>query len=212
MKGDYSKDSIGSSEMITVNFGSGGMIRVKSGRGTVRMPDEGPEPGVWFATGTGTKATKLNGHSGFTLKNLRRLGTCAAATGTGDLSFCYDSSGGCPGGVIPTTTTGTVNGTAFDWGGHPNFNKVGSSNAGVYLLWNSGAALFSQVGNGAGTPLANGVVWMPSGEPDSNAFWCVGTGYYSSLGNGTNVHVSDMKRLGTSSDSPAVTGQIDGCY
>jgi hypothetical protein len=209
VKGDFSKGAIGGSLLLTVNFGSGGVIRVKGARGTLRMPDDGPEPGVWFATGSGTNATKINGHSGFTLKNLRRLGTCAAATGMGDLKFCYASGGGCPGGV--TTTTGTVNGTAFDWGGQAKFDSTGTL-AGPFVLWKNGAALFGQPPSGASNEFVNGILWTPTGAPDPGAFWCVVKGSYSSLGGANHASVSEMKRLGTYADSPVVTGQIDGCY
>lgn len=207
---DYSKGEILETGVLSANFGSGGMLRVWKGRGTLRMPDDGPEPGVWFVTGAGTKATQINGHSGFTIKGLRRLGTYAAATGMGELAYCNNSPD-CPGGV-PFSAIGTVNGTAFDWGGADNFSLQDSSSEGFSLRWKSGAALFGQLNVSTGV-ITNGILWMPTGAPDSSAFWGGGAGSYSTtFGGPKKIQVSELRRLGTAAAAPAVEGQLDGCY
>jgi hypothetical protein len=195
---------------LRLSFGDGGILYFPNfggSQGFVLMPGDGPLPGALlfvnslaFSDGT------------FTLDNLYEVGNCPATSGQGNISFCYDSGNACPGGNV-TTTSGTVKGAAFDWGGATNFKNAATSVSDLLVEWQSGAALVAaHDGDDTAGKLTAGFLLMPSPGADPGAVWCVGAGQFTSSPNTTQIDVGTLTRLGPVLPAQKVAGSITGCY
>jgi hypothetical protein len=194
----------GTAEMT---FGNGGLLFVSGGTGLLRLPAGGPLSGAVFYAG---KATLTN--PTFSLSALVALGACPAATGQGALSFCFDSNFSCPNGKL-TTTTGVLNGTAFDWGGTANYKDSGASTTSLHIIWKSGARLLAaHKGNQNGGSIMSGFLLTPASGPDPGAFWCADGGNFKRSLGATTINVSGLTRLGTKAEGMPTSGDIEGCY
>lgn len=196
--------SLANKSAAWVSFGSGGLFYFGGGRAVLRMPSGGPLAGEFVEADAAT----FVGHTA-TLSSLHKLGTCPAASGTGSLSFCFDTSNACAGHV--SSTTGTVNGTAFDWS--MQYKNVGASDVDFDAEWSNGAAFYADHGGDqSGGGFTVGFLWMPSSGPDADALWCSGSGSFQSSLDTTQFDISGMTRLGAPSEAPAATGTIELCF
>ncbi len=164
--------------------------------GLLFLPMGGQDPHVWFAFGPGsTLLVDSQGNQNLDLQGLRNLGVCPAAQGSGSLSLC--DFGACPGGAM-TSTTGSVDGTSFDWGS----NAVNS--LGPYMTWANGAELALVGGPGN---LTAGMLLMPPVGPDPGAYYCVGTWTVS----GSTAIFGNLTRVGTAAQAKPA-GSLSGCF
>jgi hypothetical protein len=190
-----------------VSFGNGGLLYLSGGVAVLRLPSGGPLAGKVYYAATAT----LTNHD-FSLSSLVGLGVCPAATGQGTLSFCFDTGHSCPQGKL-TTTTGALDGTAFDWGGTSNYQNSGASPTNLAVDWQSGAWLFAMHdGDKSGGNISAGVLSTPGTGPDAGAFWCADGGYFSNSLGAMQVDVAGLTRLGTPAEGAPASGSIEGCY
>lgn len=201
---------------VDLVFGTRGFMRLQGSAGSVQgpfvMPKEGPSPGVWFYAGAGSTAQKIGSRRHVSLTSIAKLGKCPAASGSGSLTFCFDTNKSCPGGKL-TTTDGDVGGTMFDWGGTANYKEFGASLTTVEIVWQSGAFFYAlHTGDNKSGAISKGILWMPSVGPDAGAFYCVGAGGFDNSLNITNLQVGGLTRMGTPAEVPATVGTVTGCY
>ena len=193
--------------LLEMAVGTGGLFYLDGGQALLLFPPGGPlADHVIFASSA--TFTDLS----FELSSMVDFGACPAASGTGDLAYCFDSPGGCPGGM-DTTTTGSVNGTAFDWGGDQNQGALTTTALTALVTWANGAVLFAaHDGSSVGGVISGGFLWMPPSGPDAGAVWCVGSGSLSGMEGDVQIQIAGLTRLGPPASFPTATGSIAGCF
>ena len=192
---------------IGMSLGDGGLVFVsgntagssfKSPAIWVRMPAGAPNGGAWLCdmqgetisvTGSPTPTTK------FTLHALRRLGNCPAIPVSGQLGYCDNPSASCSLGALD----GSINGAPFhaDLGG----GILGPSNEFGDLL--SGGMLALEL-----APQKQGALLTPLAFSDPSALYCVGS---VSPNPGKATVLSELSRLGSCAEAPAVSGELTLC-
>jgi hypothetical protein len=111
------------------------------------------------------------------------------------------------------TTTGEVNGMAFDWSSSAAMptsrlaatGAVGQTPLAVY--WPNGAVLIA-----SDPDITGGILVMPEAGPDPGSIWCIGGGNVQTDGLDGTVTATGLTRLGTIADGKAAKGSLEAYY
>jgi hypothetical protein len=192
--------------------------------GLVRMPQEGPDPGAWYACGAGSElVTDGTWYVEATLEGVGRLGACPGATVEGFIDVCYGDVE-CGGG---TTARGAIDGAEVDWEltSAQGYGELGSTSTVVesVILADQGGLITLEAteidpeATGIETSaLGEAFFVIPEGQPDAGAVYCAGAGSTLTYEGGPipiplSARLTRLSRVGRAQDAPSTDDTLGFC-
>jgi hypothetical protein len=172
----------------------------------LRMPDDAPNAGVWYAFGVGTEAHLIANslEISFTLASAVRLGKCPGTPFSGSLDYCFDGKGDTACGGQKESVDAIFNGKHVTWDPAAAGELAGFGDA--WLAWKNMGYVVARAGGWGllSMPLHNGPLFD---GPNLAAILCVGS---HNVGE-PHTTFNDFSFLTSFGAAPPVDGLLTSC-